>query len=70
LTSENDQLKSVILDLESKNRKLVDKLNELMYNKAVEYKERTLQALTKNESPQKLKKAIQGISNVSDERLN
>lgn len=29
-----------------------------MYSKAVEYKERTIQALAKNDSPTKLKKAI------------
>jgi hypothetical protein len=57
----------VIDDLESKNRKLVDKLNELMYNKASEYKERTLLALTKSDSPTKLKRALQG--NNADARL-
>ncbi len=67
LNSENEELKSVIDDLEGKNRKLVEKLNEFMYNKATEYKERTLQALTKNDSPTKLKRVIQG---KSDERLN
>jgi len=60
MNSENEELKRVIEDLEVKNRKLVDKLNEFMYNKASEYKERTLQALTKSESPSKLKRAIQG----------
>lgn len=58
LNNENNELKRVIEDLEGKNRKLVDKLNEFIYNKASEYKERTLQALTKSDSPTKLKKAI------------
>lgn len=68
MNNENGELKSVIEDLETKNRKLVDKLNEFIYNKASEYKERTLQALTKNDSPTKLKRAIQG--KPSDGRLN
>lgn len=42
LNQENSDLKSVIDDLESKNRKLVDKLNEQIYLKASEYKEKTL----------------------------
>jgi len=58
LNNENEELKEVISDLESKNRKLVEKLNEFIYNKAAEYKERTLQALSKNDSPTKLKRAI------------
>lgn len=69
LNSENQDMKGVIEDLESKNRKLVEKLNEFIYNKATEYKERTLQALAKNDSPNKLKRAIKG-PNPSDERLN
>lgn len=42
LNAENDEHKAIIVDLEGKNRKLVDKLNELIYNRASEYKERTL----------------------------
>lgn len=68
LNNENEELKAVIDDLEGKNRKLVEKLNDFIYNKATEYKERTLQALTKNDSPTKLKRAIQG--KTSDERLS
>jgi hypothetical protein len=42
LTSENKELKLVIEDLEDKNRKLVEKINEQIMAKATEYKERTL----------------------------
>ena len=42
LNSENEEHKEVISDLEMKNRKLVEKLNEFIYNKAAEYKQRTL----------------------------
>ena len=42
LNSENKELQLVIEDLESKNRKLVEKINEQIYIKATEYKERTL----------------------------
>lgn len=41
----NDELKKTIEDLESRNRTLVDKLNSSIYNRATEYKEKTLQAL-------------------------
>ena len=60
LGGDNEDLKGVVMELEAKNRKLVDKLNELIYNRATEYKERTLNALTKSDSPTKLKRAIQG----------
>jgi len=42
LTSESTELKKIIDDLEDKNRRLVDKLNDQIYQKATEYKERTL----------------------------
>lgn len=58
VTSENTSLKQVIDDLEDKNRKLVEKINEQIMLKAVEYKERTLQALTKSDSPYKLRQAL------------
>ena len=38
LNSENTELKQMIEDLEHKNRKLVDKLNEQIYNHATDYK--------------------------------
>lgn len=58
LNSENKELQLVIEDIENKNRKLVEKINEQIYMKAAEYKERTLQALTKNDSPSKLKQVL------------
>jgi hypothetical protein len=60
LNDESSELKRIIEDLEHKNRKLVEKLNDQIYQKATEYKERTLQALTKSESPTKLRRAING----------
>lgn len=43
-----------------KNRKLVEKLNDHIYQRATEYKERTLQALQRSESPAKLRRALGG----------
>lgn len=51
------QLKQIIADLEDKNRKLNEKLNEVIYNKASAYKQRTLQALRRGESPERLERA-------------
>lgn len=42
MNAENKQLQLVIEDVENKNRKLVDKINEQIMMKATEYKERTL----------------------------
>ena len=58
MTSENVELKSIMEDLELRNRKLVDKLNEQIYNQATDYKQRTLQALVKNDSPTKIRQAL------------
>ncbi len=61
-------LREVINDLEDKNRKLVDKLNQQIMQRVTEYKEKALQALTKTnidgESPQKR------AGRASDARLN
>lgn len=73
LNNESAELKKIIEDLEMKNRKLVDKLNDQIYQKATEYKERTLQALQKSESPTKLRKALGGMppnAVGSEHRLN
>ena len=43
--------KNIINDLEQKNRKLNEKLNEVIYKKAARYKEKTLQALNRGDSP-------------------
>lgn len=45
ITDENTQLKLIIEDLESKNKKLTETLNTHLYNRAAEYKARTLNAL-------------------------
>lgn len=45
---ENEDLREQILAVERKNKTLSDKINEIIYNKASTYKERTLDALRKN----------------------
>lgn len=45
---ENEDLREQILAVERKNKALNDKINEIIYNKATSYKERTLDALRKN----------------------
>jgi len=52
----------VIEDLENRNRKLVERINDMMLSRATEYKENIITALTKNGSPEKSKKKY-------DERL-
>ena len=42
---DSDNFKAIITELEEKNRKLNDKLNEVIFNKAAAYKQRTIQAL-------------------------
>ena len=42
---DSDNYKAIITELEEKNRKLNDKLNEVIFNKAAAYKQRTIQAL-------------------------
>ena len=46
--SENDDLREQINAVEKKNKMLNDKINEIIYNKATNYKERTLDALKKS----------------------
>lgn len=48
---EQEELKKLIEELENKNRRLNEKLNEVIYNKAAAYKERTIQALQRGDSP-------------------
>jgi predicted nucleic acid-binding Zn-ribbon protein len=63
-------LKEIIADLEDKNRKLNEKLNEIIYNKASAYKQRTLQALRRGESPERVEKAdAYGVAHPSEYRL-
>jgi len=42
MSDESSELKRIIQELELKNRTLVEKLNEQIYLKATEYKEKTL----------------------------
>ena len=65
VTSENKQLRDVIEDLEDKNRRLVDKLNQQILSRVTEYKEKALQALTRSDSPGKLRR----VTGSSDARL-
>lgn len=51
---EIENLRGVVNDLEEKNKKLGETINAYMYNKAAEYKERTLQTLRRSDSPTKL----------------
>lgn len=48
-------------ELEDKNRKLVEKLNQQIMQRVTEYKEKALQALHRSDSPTKIKRACQGI---------
>jgi hypothetical protein len=53
-------MREVIDDLEDKNRKLVEKLNQQILQRVTEYKEKALQALTRGpaaDSPGKLRRA-------------
>lgn len=49
--NENTQLKNTIESLEQKNKKLLEAINLHLYNRAAEYKERTIKALKKSRSP-------------------
>lgn len=51
--NEIEHLQAIIAELEDKNRKMNEKLNEVIYNKASAYKQRTLQALRMGSSPER-----------------
>eukprot|EP00826_Nyctotherus_ovalis_P006062 TRINITY_DN11396_c0_g3_i4.p1 TRINITY_DN11396_c0_g3~~TRINITY_DN11396_c0_g3_i4.p1 ORF type:complete len:991 (-),score=267.98 TRINITY_DN11396_c0_g3_i4:702-3584(-) len=53
---ENTNLKQLIEELEGKNRKLMESMNLHMYNRAAEYKERTIRALKASQSPHRINK--------------
>ena len=48
---EVENLRSVVNDLEERNKRYGESINAIMYTKAAEYKERTLQALKRGDSP-------------------
>jgi len=50
---EHEGLKVLIAELEAKNRRLNDKLTQVIYNKAAAYKEKTLHALQRGDSPER-----------------
>lgn len=54
--SENTKLKKLIEELEGRNRKLMESMNLHMYNRAAEYKERTIRALKASQSPHRISK--------------
>lgn len=73
--AENEDLSAQIIAVEKKNRMLNDKINEIIYNKATNYKEKTIDALKQGReqiSPRgRRERALQfGISDQSDCRLN
>ena len=62
-------------EVEKKNRALNDRINEIIYNKAAKYKEKTLEALRKNPetvSPRGRRERLAqfGIADHSERRLN
>jgi hypothetical protein len=72
---ENEDLREQIAAVERKNKMLNDKINEIIYNKATSYKEKTLDALRRNNdqvSPRGRRERAQqfGIGDMSDIRLN
>ena len=60
LNQENNTLRDLVQELEDKNRKLVEKLNQQIMQRVTEYKEKALQALHRSDSPTKIKRACQG----------
>ena len=72
--SELEQMTLQMQEVEGKNRALNDKINEIIYNKAAVYKEKTLNVLQRNpeqSSPRGRRERQQeyGISDQSDVRL-
>ena len=53
---EKKDLKKIIEDLEGKNKKLMESMNLHIYNRAAEYKERTIKALKATHSPERIDK--------------
>jgi len=74
LGKENNELKLQIENIEEKNKKLVEALNLNIYNKATEYKERTVRQLRLSNSPKRIHKILSSrkqlpYSKLSPERL-
>eukprot|EP00826_Nyctotherus_ovalis_P004378 TRINITY_DN10942_c0_g1_i2.p1 TRINITY_DN10942_c0_g1~~TRINITY_DN10942_c0_g1_i2.p1 ORF type:complete len:992 (+),score=296.82 TRINITY_DN10942_c0_g1_i2:74-3049(+) len=54
--TENTSLKRTIEELEAKNKKLMESMNLHMYNRAAEYKQRTINALKASQLPNRIDK--------------
>ena len=65
LGNENNDLKKVIENLEEKNKKLVETLNLNLFNRASEFKEKTVQALKNSHSPMIISKILSNERKVS-----
>jgi hypothetical protein len=63
--SDNMNLREVVQDLEDKNRKLKEKLNQQTLQRVTEYKEKALIAFNRSDSPSKLRRAA--AAGVADE---
>ena len=73
--AEGDELEAQMAEVERKNRLLNDKINEIIYNKAAVYKEKTLEVLKRNPeqvTPRGRRERAEqfGIPDESGERLN
>ena len=54
-SQENGTLRELVEELEDKNRRLVDKLNQQIMQRVTEYKEKALFALHRSDSPTKVR---------------
>lgn len=67
INEENTELKRLIEELESKNKKLIETMNEHIYNKAQNYKQKTMNTLNRGGGPQHEQKAKSyGIDTAND----
>lgn len=49
--SEIEALNHVLSEVEDKNRRLNDKLNEIIFNRASQYKQKTIESLQRGRDP-------------------
>ena len=61
LNTENTSVRDVIQELEEKNRKLVEKLNQQIMQRVNEYKDKAMHALSRSDSPSKIRRAVQNL---------
>lgn len=67
---ENEDLREQIKAVELKNKMLNDKINEIIYNKATSYKERTLMALGRDNSPRGRRERANQFGISEDHRVS